>query len=450
MVIGSQPGRRGRITCMHKILFYLLFLCAVGLWVWGGNAVTKRISRDIAKDNLFWKTEAATLLSNAGFFAFIYFLSGLWNLRLVVLFVMAGQLSLIMALVLNSLLGSHGEQFNSRVFAGGGELGMKHQKFSIVALLIIILLFVAYLVAAAMIHFRYPWKSPQLIAASVKYTLLFFIGSAPFLITELIATVTSENLDEDTRQGIFISQTAGLIPTALFVALALWAFGVGGVDIPVSIAGLSHSFSLRIVLIMIAYFGAVILIPYIIGTQRGRRKRLAWLRQKQGHVRALADILESPAGARYVPKLAELQDQVATEQQRIREDHPLMQLDWISENRPSDFPEQFAPLVESYRHSRDIDPRCTYFDYLGKFDEELKEYIEYLQTRPPETIVQDAAKYSEKYEARHVQLGEEIKGAASSKPLITGAVGTVAWAIVSPVLALVGKAAWTWISGHPG
>ena len=50
---------------MHKLLFFLMFLCAIGLWMWGGNALNKRLSRDIGKDSLFWKTETATLLSNA-------------------------------------------------------------------------------------------------------------------------------------------------------------------------------------------------------------------------------------------------------------------------------------------------------------------------------------------------------------------------------------------------
>src|ERR1035441_3551964 len=87
---------------------------------------------------------------------------------------------------------------------------------------------ISYLIAAGIIHFRYPWGSPVLVAASVKYTLLCFIGTYPLLLTTIIGIITSENLDEDTRQGVFISQMTAVIPTALYVALALWAFGVGG------------------------------------------------------------------------------------------------------------------------------------------------------------------------------------------------------------------------------
>ncbi len=312
---------------MHRVLFFLMFLCAVGLWMWGGIALNKKITQDVGKDSLFWKTETATLLSNAGFFAFIYLLSGMWNLRLVILFVVAGQLSIIMALVLNSLLGSQGEKFSSRVFAGGAELGIRYPKFSIFALAMLVVLWIAYLIVAAVIHFRYPWESPVLVAASVKYTLLFFIGSYPFLITEIIASVTSENLDEDTRQGIFIGQMTGLIPTALFAALALWAFGVGGADLPVSFGNLPHSFSLRVTLILVAYFGLLILLPYFIGTQRGKRKRLALLQERQEYARSLAEILESPAGSLYVPKLAAVRDQVAAERETIKQSHQLMLLD---------------------------------------------------------------------------------------------------------------------------
>ncbi len=314
----------------------------------------------------------------------------------------------------------------------------------------LVVLWIAYLIAAAIVHFRYPWESPELVSASVKYTLLFFIGSYPFLITEIIATVTSENLDEDTRQGIFIGQMTGLIPTALFAALALWAFGVGGADLPVSFGNLSHSFSLRVTLILVAYFGLLILLPYFIGTQRGKRKRLALLQQRQEHVRALADILETPAGSLYVPKLAALRDQVAGERQTVEENHQLMLLDDWKTNRPADFPEKTAPLVEAYRHSRDLDPRWKFFDYLTKFRTELQEIIDDLQARPPGTLEDAAAKWSKNYETKHAQLSEEIKGATTARPLVTVAVGTVATAIVSPILAGVGKAAWAWIAAAYG
>ena len=427
-----------------------MFLGAIGLWMWAGNALNKRISRDIGKDSLFWKTEIATLMSNAGFFAFIYLLSGMWNLRLVILFVVAGQLSIIMALVLNSLLSSQGEKFTARVFAGGGELGMKYVKFSYFALAMLVVLLIAYLIAAGIIHFRYPWQSPVLVAASVKYTLLFFISSYPFLFTEIIATITSENLDEDTRQGIFISQMTGIIPTALFAALALWAFGVGGADLPVSFGHLSHSFSLKITLILVAYFCLLVLIPYLIGTQRGKRKRLALLRERQGQARTLADILESPAGSRYVPKLTALRDQVAAEREAVRQGHQLMLLDDWKTNSPADFPEKVAPLVEAYRTSRELDPRCVFFSYLTQLESDLQDIIDDLQARTPETIEDAAAKWSKTYETRQAQLSEEIKGTSSARPLVTGAVGAVATAVVSPILAGVGKAAWAWISAAYG
>jgi hypothetical protein len=435
---------------MQKVLFFLLFLCAVGLWTWGGTVLNKKISQDIGKDSLFWKTENATLLSIAGFFAFIYLLSGMWNLRLVILFLVAGQLSLLMALVLNSLLGSQGEKFSSRVFAGGGELGLRYPKTSLVAMAILTLLLIVYLIAAGIIHFRYPWRSPALVSAAVKYTLLYFISSYPFLMTEVVAEITSEDLDEDTRQGMFIGQMTGLIPTALFAALALWAFGTGGADMPVSLGSLSHSFSWKVTLLLVAYFALLILLPYFIGTQRGKRKRLALLQKRQEYMRSLADILESPSGSLYVPKLTALSDQVATERQTIEQNHQLMLLDDWKTKGSADFPESTAPLVEAFRHSRELDPRCKFFDYLTKLQTDLQEIIADLQARPAATIEDAAGKWSKTYETRHTQLGEEIKGATTARPLVTVAVGTVATAIVSPILAGVGKAAWAWIAAAYG
>ena len=431
---------------MHKLLFFLVFLCAVGLWMWGGSVLNKEVIRDVGKDSLFRNTETM-LLSNAALFVFIYLLSGMWNLRLVMLFVVAGLLSIIMARVLKSLLGSEGDKIDSQVFATGGEVGMKLPP---AALAMLAVLLIAYLIAAGIIHFRYPWGSPVLVAASVKYTLLCFIGTYPLLLTTIIGVITSENLDEDTRQGVFISQMTAVIPTALYVALALWAFGVGGADLPVSFGNLSHSFSLRTTLILIAYFGGLVLLPYFIGTQRGKRKRLGLLHEKQEYMRTLADILESPAASRYVSKLTALRDQAAAEREALKQSHQLMLLDESATSSPADFSEQATPLVKAYRLSRDLDPRSKFFDYLAQFENQLEEIISDLQARPPATMEDAAAKWSKLYERNNAQLAKEIKRTTGAAPLVTVAVGTVATAIVSPILAGVGKAAWSWIAAAYG
>jgi hypothetical protein len=289
-----------------------------------------------------------------------------------------------------------------------------------------------------------------LVAASVKYTLLCFIGTYPLLLTTIIGIITSENLDEDTRQGVFISQMTAVIPTALYVALALWAFGVGGADLPVSFGNLSHSFSLRTTLILIAYFGGLVLLPYFIGTQRGKRKRLGLLHEKQEYMRTLADILESPAASRYVSKLTALRDQAAAEREALKQSHQLMLLDESATSSPADFPEQATPLVKAYRLSRDLDPRSKFFDYLAQFENQLEEIISDLQARPPATMEDAAAKWSKLYERNNAQLAKEIKRTTGAAPLAGVALGTVATAIVSPILAGVGKAAWSWISAAYG
>jgi hypothetical protein len=401
---------------VHKSLYFLLFLCAVGLWIWGGIELNKQVSRDVGKDSLFTNAEQI-LLSDAGLFAFIYLLSGMWNLRLVIVFVVAGLLSIIMARALKSLLGSEGDKVNAQLFATSGEVGMKLPPY---AMAMFAVLLVAYVIVAGIIHFRYPWGSPALVAASVKYTLLFFIGTYPLLITAAIAIITSENLDEDTRQGIFITQMTALIPTGLFVALALWAFGVGGADLPVSFGNFTPSYSLRITLILIAYFGALILLPYFIGTQRGKRKRLALLHQRQEQMRTLADILEAPAAALYIPKITELRKQVAAERQKVKQDHQLMLLEDLKTTKPKEFPEAAVPLVDAYRRSRDLDPRCKFFDYLTKFGSQLKEIVDDLQARPPDKMEEAASKWSKLYERSDAHLAKEIKRATSAKPLATG------------------------------
>jgi hypothetical protein len=119
----ASGDERDRRYYAQDFVFLDVSVCYRAMDV-GGNALIKKVSQDIGKDRLLTNTET-TLLSNGGVFAFIYLLSGMWSLRLVTLFVVAGLLSIIMARALKSLLGCEGDKVSSQVFATGGEVGMK-------------------------------------------------------------------------------------------------------------------------------------------------------------------------------------------------------------------------------------------------------------------------------------------------------------------------------------
>ena len=300
----------------------------------------------------------------------------------------------------------------------------------------------AYVVAGGILHFRYPWNSPILHIAAVKYTLIFLIfGNYPAMMAEVAAMLASENLDENTRQQIFVNQLAGMIPTALFVALALWAFGAGGTDVPATFATISNTFSIRVTILMVGFFLLLFILPYVIGTQRASRKRMKLLESKRNLTGKLADLLESPVASKYAPGISQLRSEISVEWQALTNSSPVFALE--RDPNPSDDTKTIAVAV---KESKALDPRFVQADDLASFDAELTEIGDDLQAHTGDTVVAAAERWSKKYENRKAELSTKVSTTHDAKPLVTAALGMAASALVSSVLSGVGQAAWGAIS----
>ncbi len=93
-----------------RIVTFLLFLCAYALWIWAATKMTNQLTRPtMSGARMFWATESFGLLSNIGFFVLIYLISGFWNWRMLVLFLVASQLGILVAFLLNAILGTQSE-----------------------------------------------------------------------------------------------------------------------------------------------------------------------------------------------------------------------------------------------------------------------------------------------------------------------------------------------------
>ncbi len=427
-----------------RVVTFVLFLCAYVLWIWAATIMTKQLTRPTMRGGrMFWATEIFGLLSNIGFFILIYLISGFWNWRLLFLFLVASQLGILVAFLLNTILGSQNEQSYPRILAAGGEIGLTHPKLVLSLMGISALVMLAYVVASGILHFRYPWNSPALHIAAVKYTLIFLIfGNYPAMMAQVAAMLASENLDESTRQQIFVNQLAGMIPTALFVALALWAFGAGGAEVPATVATVSKAFSLRITLLMMGFFLVLFILPYYIGTQRAGRKRMKLLHRKRDLIGRLADLLESPVAFKYAPGLYELRDEISTEWRALMSSSPVLTID--QDPNPTEDTKTIAVAV---KESSALDPRFQHATDLARLDAEMKEIGDDLQTQAPDTVVAAAERWSKKYENRKAELASTIAGTHDKKPLVTVALGMVVSALVSSILSGVGQAAWGAISG---
>jgi membrane protein YqaA with SNARE-associated domain len=436
---------------MLKVLLYVFFLVAYVCWALACAKSLKKVQSDLLGGKSFWSSEVILLESLAGFFGFIYLLSGLWSLKLVLLIFIASHLGGLVAWALGSILGAQTKDAGIRTLWAGKEIDIKHPIAMITLSGICGVLSLSYPVVAGVIFFRHPWGSPVLQSQVVKSTLLL-LNLSGYLLLVIVngSMLASENLDDDTRQRIFINQLVGLIPAAIYVALAFWAFGLGGSPLALGFLGIpAQTISLQTLLLLLFLFAATVLIPYLAGTQRARRKSLELLGKVKGLVAELEDILESPTASLYVDKLNELHNKVIKTQSQFTDDDAMLAYEVNARQNPDKVPEADKSLVAGIEKTRDLDARFRFLEDLGKLENEIETIVADLQKRT-ETTIEDAARHwAEKFKGRKEELGKTIETASSKKPFITASAGALVSTIVLTILGEVAKTAWHWIMQAP-
>jgi hypothetical protein len=428
-----------------KMLTFFLFLGAVALQTSANVYLVKNLTLPrVSGRRFFFATEGRVLLTIFGTLLYIYLLSGLWSWHLVILFLVLSQLGVILGTVLNAALGSSSEKSRSRINAAMGEIGLNHPVIYTASSFLAAITLLGFLVAAAIAHFRYPWSSQPLYVAAVKYTLIGMIF-VPNIQSwgRTAAILSSEDLDEDTRQQVLINQLADMLSYAIFISLALWAFGVGSGPLPATLATVANTFSARVSIIVLAFPMLLFMLPYWIGTQRGSRFRLKLAGKRRDFTTTLADILKTPLAASYIPAITDLRTHVEAELADTMQSSEIMKFHSANVDKPPPGLTYAKPFVEA---SQDIDPRFRYVDELIKFDGELQQIAADLQAQPPLRVIRAAERWSRKYEIREKELSIEINSSSSARPVVLLAVGTLPSALISSVLSDVGKTAWSAIA----
>ena len=428
-----------------KLLTFFLFLGAVALQTSANVYLVKNLSLPrVSGRRFFLATEGRVLLTIFGTLLYIYLLSGLWSWHLVTLFLVLSQLGVILGTVLNAALGSSSEKSRSRVHAAMGEIGLNHPIIYFVSAFLASITLLGFLVAAAVAHFRYPWSSQPLYVAAVKYTLIGMIF-VPNIQSwgRMVAILSSEDLDEDTRQQVLINQLADMLSYAIFISLALWAFGVGTGPLPATLATVANTFSARVSIVVLAFPMLLFMLPYWIGTQRGSRFRVKLAKKRRDFTAALADILKTPLANSYAPAITNLQTQVQAELAETMHCSEIMKFHSANVDNPPPGLTYAKPFVEA---SQDLDPRFRHVDELIKFNAELQQIAADLQAQPPLRVIRAAERWGRKYEIRKTELSAEISSSSNARPVAILAVGTLLSALISSVLSDVGKTAWTAIA----
>jgi hypothetical protein len=435
---------------MLKVLLFLSFLIAFALFAWAAFKSSKKLQSDLLMGKSFWSGELMLLVSLGGFFALIYLLSGLWSLKLVLLMLVAAHLGSLAAWVLSAILGAQSEKIGLRALWAGKEIDIKYALPMRTLGLLTGLIFLAYPVVTGILFFRHQWGSQELQILIVKYSLLL-LCLCGYVVLMIVVSISlaSENLDEDTRQRLFINLLSGMIPGAVYVSLAFWAFGLGGKQHSFDFLGISRTISLQTWLLLLVFFSATILVPYLVGTQRARWRNLSLLERIRDIVAELAEILGSPASQFYISKLGGLRDKVLSTQEKFRNDDALLALAKEIGDHPDQVPAEAEPIVNALEKTRDMDARFRFLDALDKLEKELEEIAADLQKRPEATIEVAAEHWSKKYETRKADLIKEIETARTRKPLVTVGVGALATAILSGILSEVAKSAWHLVTHAP-
>jgi hypothetical protein len=431
-----------------KLFLFLAFLLFYVLWQVACFFAFKMIQGSIAKDNTLVVGEVNILLGLAGFFVPVYLLSGLWSLKLFLLVLVASHLSVVLAWALNFMLGGQSNESGKRAYCIGNEIEIRHLILFKAVQFAFLLILIAYPIFAAIAFFRYPWSSSTLETIVVRDTVLGLnLCGYAFICIVNCQVLASDNLDDDTRQWSFINQATGLAPAAIWVALASWSFGLAGTPLSLGPLGIpAQTLSWQTLVLLLAVFALAVLVPFVAGTARARRKRVSLLEKQKSFVGELEWILESPAASGYLDKLKALSQKVATARTDFIQAEPMLQFEQeVNAMQADQTPLQVKLTYDALKKTRDLDPRFKYADALEKLGTDVEEIEAELKNLAPVAAVAAAKQFGDNYKSLKDDLDKEIQSESVRKPFITASAGSVVSAIVMAILGEVGKTAWQWI-----
>ena len=436
---------------MHGIWPFLLFLAGYVVWL-SAISLAGRAVRNIQLTGIpFWESEMMALAGLAGFFGFIYLLSGFWNAKLVLIMLVAVHVGPLVAWFLNNAFGRNPSQAVARQFWMGAEIGLKTPLLIKIPQWLTTFFLLLYPVVAAVIYFRHTRGSPILQVLEIKCTLLFLTLNGYFLMAALVPKIlASENLDDDSRQNIFFSQLGALIPNAVYGAIGAAAFGFDQNAVHFEVFGvLSRTVSLELLGILFAFFAATTLIPYLVGAQRARVKEVQLLDQMKSLDAEIEDVLETPIGSHYVIKLDAVQTNAAALRQRLVDQEPILAIyQAIAQDTAQATVDQLR-LKAAMDLTGDLDARWRFKEDLGKLNGELQEIVSNLEQQNPPDLDAAAEKWAKRYASRKGDLKQQIDELWNRKPIVAAGLGSGVMIIVSGILGEVAKTAWGLISpGH--
>ena len=287
----------------------------------------------------------------------------------------------------------------------------------------------------------------------LQLTLLFLVfGSMPFITYSMMRTMSSPQLDEDTRMWQFIRQLSSSIPIGFLLAVLMSTYDLDWTGFNVPIQETNITLSLPIFATIFIYLVITIVLPYIVVSEAGAACG-STCSSESGIGRAMPSTSSARRRGRSTSQRSRSSSAAIQEQLELYiSSQPLMDvglryedgadLDTIAEEVDLK-PHQIAFFSPTfYQLSRDMDPRFEFYDYAVRFLARLQDIAGDMAQRRSRVSKERAGEVLAKvYQNERAELDAMIDKSMTTKPLLIAGLGILT-PIVSALMGEVAKGVW--------
>lgn len=427
-----------------KIGVYVLFVGVYAGWIFLASKQVDRLTRGLVTGRWLIHSEVNIILRNLSIVLFIYLLSGYFSLGLTLLLLLVAQLGVLLAVVLLAFTGENLRLHTARTLWGGYEMRLRNPKLVSWVENLTGVVVLAYPIAAGYVFFTQPYPSPQLTLLIFRVTLVGIVfAGMPFVLMVTMHSLLSSQLDEETRILNFADQMSALTMNLIYIGLAFWAFGAKAPSTQITVDEIAIPLTSQLFVVLIVFFLLLVMLPYLIGTQRAKKWRLHLNQKRTAWLDKLLDILDFPTAARYPLKLEQLQGAIRDEIQTIYSEDQMVARGVHTERNPDS--RQYLPgdIAEAYLQSRDLDPRLRYVDWLNKLLRHVAEVNADLQAREDSALREKtAALWAKAFRTRKGELQSKLVTLRAAKPGILVGAGVLLTPLLSLLLDTISQTLW--------
>jgi len=405
-------GRERELNSETKIGIFAVFLVIYSALAAGGYALSRRFRK--------YTTSIGILSINLlGFWAIMWVLSGFFDLLLVVQFLIGGVVMVSISIVLWSLSGFPVKPWMDQLDLEIEDFNRKCPRFSWLIRAVRIPAVLLFASMAVVFYFRFYLSTEILMVDFLKlsFVSIFLVGLFVTL-PPIWSAMISKNLDGMTREFLLIFQFGHLGVSGLYSGLILWIFGKGSFGHSVSLGDIK--FPIYSLVIVMFLFVLAIIIPYVSGSKRASRWKMALFDKERRWLDELLEVLDYPTPSLYVPKFRKVLNE-------IKDDNMISCQD-----------DKFDRIKSIYgEEALRLDPHFRYRDFSIKLQEKIAEMITKFEELDDneENIAEKARIYADAYRLRRNEIVEMIEREGQFKPKFWIALAIILTPVLGQILA---------------